>query len=92
MHEIRQQVIESYRGHHQYDWVRPRRTWLGATCPVYIDLGGGFMARLETYDESGLPCIYGVCKRRFVRGVMAKADARAVAARVLPIPASTDRT
>ncbi|WP_394887997.1 competence protein CoiA [Mesorhizobium sp. AaZ16] len=92
MHEIRQQVIESYRGHHQYDWVRPRRTWLDATCPVYIDLGGDSMARLETYDESGLPCIYWVCKRRFVRDVMAKADARAVAVRVLPIPATTDRT
>ncbi|WP_085462615.1 CoiA-like domain protein [Mesorhizobium australicum] len=86
MHEIRQQVIDSYRGHHQYNWVRPRRTWLDATCPVYIDLGGDFMARLETYDESGLPCIYWVCKRKFVCDVMATADARAVAAGVLPIP------
>lgn len=39
------------------------------------------MARLETYDESGLPSIYWVCKRRFVRDVLAKADARAVAVR-----------
>jgi hypothetical protein len=48
MHEIRQQVIESYRGHHQYDWVRPRRTWQDATCPVYIDLGGDFRRRALT--------------------------------------------
>ncbi|MER9435827.1 CoiA-like domain protein [Mesorhizobium sp. M0618] len=86
MHQIRQQVIESYRGHHQYDWIRPRRTWLDATCPVYIDLGGELMARLEIYDESGLPCIYWVSKRRFVHDVITEVDARDIATRFSPIP------
>ncbi len=41
MHEIETELHETYAGHRQYDWVRPRRTWLDATCPVYIDLGYG---------------------------------------------------
>lgn len=38
MHEIADEVLFAYRGHHQFDWVRPRSTWLEAGCPVYIDL------------------------------------------------------
>ena len=40
---------------HQFDWIRPRRTWLEATCPVDIDFGNDWLAKLEIYDESGLP-------------------------------------
>jgi competence protein CoiA len=72
IHEIEDQVNLAYRGHHQYDWIRPRRTWLDATCPVYIDLGDNSLARLETYDASGLPCIRLVAKREFVRSVMSE--------------------
>lgn len=35
LEQIRPAVEASYRGHHQYDWVRPRQTWLDAKCPVY---------------------------------------------------------
>lgn len=45
---VRDALEESYRGHHQYHWVRPRKTWIDAACPVYIDFGEGFLARLET--------------------------------------------
>jgi competence protein CoiA len=48
MHEVAEQVEGAYRGHHQYDWVRPRRTRLDATCPVYIDFGQDWLAKLET--------------------------------------------
>lgn len=34
--EIETEVADAYSGHHQYVWMRPRRTWLEATCPVYI--------------------------------------------------------
>ncbi len=34
--EIEADLNNAYCGHHQYDWVRPHRTWLDANCPVYI--------------------------------------------------------
>jgi hypothetical protein len=124
--EIEAELDEAYRGHHQYDWVRPRRTWLDATCPVYIDLehfhrwcnvsgceqktdssaslrndntfrhysnhenalGGDysdFLAKLEIYDESGLPCIYLVAKRKFIHDVMTEKVASAIATRFYPL-------
>lgn len=79
----------AYRGHHQYDWVRPHQTWLDATCPVYIDLGDEYLARLETYDESGLPCVRLVAKRKFVHDVMTETSARAIASRFYAIATST---
>jgi hypothetical protein len=85
IHEIEAAVNESYRGHHQYDWVRPRRTWLDATCPVYIDLGEDFLARLEIYDESRLPCIYLVAKQKFIHDVMIEKLATAIATRFYPL-------
>lgn len=90
IHEIETEVHQSYRGHHQYDWVRPRRTWLDAACPVYIDFGDDRLVRLDTYDESGLRCIRLVAKRKFVHDVMAETDARAIATRFYPIGHGTE--
>lgn len=84
LNEIRQEVEMAYRGHHQYDWVRPRRTWLDATCPVYIDFGGQFLLKLEIYDESGLPCIRYVAKAKFVHDTLTETDAAAIATRFYP--------
>jgi hypothetical protein len=67
---VRGAVLEAYRGHHQFDWVRPRKTWLDARCPVYIDFGDDRLVRLERYDETGLRCIRLIAKREFVRDVM----------------------
>lgn len=68
--QIRDTVIDAYYGHHQYDWVRPRKTWLDAKCPVYIDFGDDRLVRLQRYDETGLPCIRLVSKREFVQHAM----------------------
>lgn len=69
--EIENSVESAYVGHHQYDWVRPRRTWLEASCPVYIDFGREYLARLEIYDDSsGLSCIRLVGKRDFISSVL----------------------
>ncbi len=81
IHEIQDQVNQAYRGHHQYDWVRPRRTWLEVACPVYLDFGTESLARLETYDDSGLPCVRLVAKRKFVHDVMVERSATAIASR-----------
>jgi hypothetical protein len=86
MHEIESEVRAAYRGHVQYDWVRPRRTWLDAKCPVYIDFGEEWLARLETYDETGLRCVRLVSKRKFVHDVMVEARAEDIATRFYPLP------
>jgi competence protein CoiA len=80
-HEIEEEIKQTYRGHHQYDWVRPRRTWLDATSPVYIDFGDDLLAKLETYDESGLPCIRFVSKQKFVHDAMIEKSAQDIATR-----------
>lgn len=85
IHEIRTEVEQAYRGHHQYDWVRPRRTWLDAACPVYIDFGEDYLVKLEIYDESDLPCVRFVAKRKFLHDVMIETDARSIATRFYPI-------
>ncbi|MER8492218.1 CoiA-like domain protein [Mesorhizobium australicum] len=87
--EIEDEVHRSYCGHHQFDWVRPRRTWLDAACPVYIDFGEDFLVKLETYDESGLPCVRRVAKRKFVHDVMVEVRAHAIATRFYPLPPSS---
>ncbi len=84
LRDIQTDVEEAYCGHHQYDWVRPRRTWLDATCPVYIDFGGDFLLKLEIYDESNLPCIRYVPKTTFLHAVMVETDAGAIASPVFP--------
>jgi competence protein CoiA len=86
--EIEEQVEQAYRGHHQYDWVRPRRTWLDATCPVYIDFGDDFLLKLEIYNDSGLPCICFVSKRKFVHDAMIEESAQAIATRFYPVSSS----
>lgn len=85
LRDIQAEVEQAYRGHHQYDWVRPRRTWLDAACPVYIDFGDDYLLRLEIYDESHLPCVRYVAKAKFLHDVMVETDARAIATRFYPI-------
>ena len=76
--EIRSEVDETYRGHHQYDWIRPIGVWLESPCPIFIDFGDHLLVKLEIYDDSGLPCIRYVTKSHLVQGMMLKSDARAV--------------
>lgn len=84
MYEIEEEVQNAYNGYHQYDWVRPRSTWLDSKCPVYIDFGGKQLVKLDTYDESGLKCIRLVAKRKFVHDVMVEDKAGNIATRFYP--------
>jgi competence protein CoiA len=86
IHEIQADVDAAYNGYHQYDWVRPRKTWLDAACPVYIDFGGDKLVKLDTYDESGLKCIRYVAKRKFVHDAMVELNAIDIATRFYPLP------
>lgn len=85
LHDIEEQVALSYRGHHQYDWVRPRKTWLDAKCPVFIDFGDEHLVKLCTFDESELPCIQFVAKRKFLHDSMHETRAKNIATRFYPI-------
>lgn len=89
LRDIEREVSQVYPGHHQYVWIRPRRTWLDATCPVYIDFGQDWLARLDIYDETGLPCIYRVRKRTFLHDAMVETEARSIATRSSPIDENT---
>jgi competence protein CoiA len=86
LRDIEEEVALSYRGHHQYGWVRPRKTWLEAKCPVYIDFGDEHLAKLCTYNESGLQRIQFVAKRKFLHDSMHETRAEDIATKFYPLP------
>jgi hypothetical protein len=48
--ETRRQIQENYKGHHMFDWVRPRSVWYESAKPVFFDLGfGNVLLRLMVY-------------------------------------------
>lgn len=67
--DIREQIYENYTGHHQYDWIKPRATWLDANCPVFIDFGDDFLLRLVLYGEFNLPAIQSISKASFIEHI-----------------------
>ena len=83
MQEILEQVRIVYAGHHQYDWVQPRRTWLESRCPVFIDFGGEQLVRVERYGEQQLPCVRFVDLDAFVQEAMTTTIAKAVGISIL---------
>jgi hypothetical protein len=84
-HEIKAEVAASYRGHQQYDWVRPRRAWLESKCPVYLDFGDEWLFRLDFYGATRLRCVYRVAKRKFVHDVMVETRTTDIATRFYPL-------
>jgi competence protein CoiA len=83
--EIEEELKISYNGCHQYDWVRPRKTWQDAHRPVYLDFGDELLVKLEIYDLSGLNCVRVVSKRKFVHDVMVETNAKDIATHFYPI-------
>lgn len=85
LEQIELEVKSQYRGHHQYDWVKPRKTWLSATCPVYIDFGDEYLVRLEIYDESNLPCVRLISKKKFLHDAITETSVHDIATKFYPI-------
>lgn len=79
LQDFKVEIARTYQGQHQYDWVRPRATWLDAACPVYIDFGEDQLLRLEQYDETGLRCVRRVSKQTFLQDLMTQSYAQDVA-------------
>ncbi|HSH86909.1 MAG TPA: hypothetical protein VK958_06620 [Methylophilus sp.] len=84
INEIEDEVNELYNGYHQFDWVKPRVTWLEAKCPVYIDFSNEYLVKLEQYDESGLKCVRLISKKKFVHDVMVEDHALKIATNFYP--------
>lgn len=83
--KIQDAVDTSYRGHHQYHWIKPHRTWLDATCPVYIDFGDEYLVRLEQYGIQKMPCVKYVTKRKFLHDALVQNCAQSIATEFYPI-------
>jgi competence protein CoiA len=77
--EISEEIKSVYIGHHQFDWIRPRRTWLDSNSPVYIDFGDGYLVKLETYDKNDLKCVRLVSKCNFINDAMNENKAENIA-------------
>ncbi len=75
MHEIADQVHQSYSGHHQFDWIRPRKAWLESSVPVFIDFGDEYLVKFEVYDEYELSSIRLVSKLTFIYDSMIETNA-----------------
>jgi competence protein CoiA len=90
MHRIQEDVWEAYRGHHQYNWIRPRVGWLESGCTVYIDLGDEWLWQLCRYGETDLRCARRVAKAKFVHDAMTEARAADIATRFYPVRNAAD--
>lgn len=86
--DIRREVMANYRGHQQYDWVRPRTTWLSARCPAYVDFGDEWLFRLEQYGGSSLRCVFRIAKRKFIHDAMIEMRAADIGSRFYPVGSS----
>jgi competence protein CoiA len=84
LHKVRH-LIATCRGHQQYSWTRPRKTWLDAECPVYIDFGDEWLFQLHRYGFNKLECVYKVAKKKFLHDAMVEKHARDIATRFYPI-------
>ena len=67
VHEIQEIIDKEYRGHHLYDWVRPRTVWYESNAKVYIDFGSELLWNLQIYDARGLFCVQAISRNRFLR-------------------------
>ena len=84
-HKIDSKVKDSYAGHHQFFWTRPRKQWLDSKCPVYIDFGEDLLYRIEVYDATGSVCVRLVAKKKLIHDAMVERNAWDIATRFYPI-------
>lgn len=64
--EIEEQILENYRGHHFFEWKRPRDIWFQASSPVFIDFGGSELYRICQYTSSNQYCVQRVLKHALI--------------------------
>jgi hypothetical protein len=86
IHQIEPHVLAAHRGHYQYGWVKPRRGWLSAKAPVFLDFGDGLLWQLGVYDASGLTFTRVTSVKRFVMAAELAADCLSLDALLWPAP------
>lgn len=64
--KIKNEIMTDYRGHHFFTWKKPRKVWMEATAPVFIDFGSAELFRLLRYGQSRQWCVQRISKRALV--------------------------
>jgi len=72
---FKEEIDSLYTGYHQFDWVKPRSTWLESTKPVFIDFGEDTLVKIEVYGWQQLVCIRKISKSQFITDVITMQDA-----------------
>ena len=56
-----------YLGYHLFTWRWPRKVWLHATCPVFLDFGGDDLLWLRRHPTTTRLCVRLVSKQALIR-------------------------
>lgn len=56
-----------FLGYHRFTWRRPRKVWLSATCPVFLDCGADNLLWLRKHPAVVGPCVQLVSKQALIR-------------------------
>lgn len=68
LQKIKDEIMENYKGHHHYDWVKPRAAWFESKCLVFIDFGEDVLWKLEEHNNR-LRCTRKIPKKEFINDV-----------------------
>lgn len=49
-HELHDEILKAYNGHHMFHWTRARDVWFGAKAHVFFDFGDDVLWWLHMYD------------------------------------------
>lgn len=71
--ELNEHFEDTYTGHHQFFWQRPRDIWLQTTMPTYLDLGNGVLAQIMKYGDqpNAMMCVQIRGKAALVNNLLA---------------------
>ena len=50
---IAPEIDLEYRGHHMFEWTRPRSVWFDANSPVFLDFGSDDLLLLGVFNQRG---------------------------------------
>lgn len=67
-HEKYQWLLDkSYKGHHFFEWSRPRKIWFSAKKPVFLDFGTESLYELQPYPDYYNYCVQIHSKLDFIQ-------------------------
>lgn len=70
-HRIRDKILESYVGHHLYDWKYQSKVWFKSSKRCYLDFGNEFLYELGTHGKGKTPCVKKIEKQYFIEKALA---------------------